>query len=342
MAVEKTLTQTNPGKGLWLNLIWRYKFALLILVFLLIFPYFASLYHLRLLTEVFIFTVFAISYNLLLGYTGIVSLGHALFFGLGGYLGGLLMLEVGLPFLLVIPVILVVSVVLSVIIGFLTLRVKAIFFAVFTLAIAELFWIVSERWSGMTGGSDGMSLAALDFPEIFGLELFGRGMEVYYFTLIVMVLVYLFFSRFVSSPAGRVLEAIRENETRTQVLGYSVLKFKIVVITISGILATLSGFFYALTMRFLHTSYLAVDTTLDVLLMTVIGGMGTLPGPFAGALIVKLLGRVMSSITEHWLLIFGILYVLIVLFMPEGLVPGVKEQAARLRAVGNKLFKVRG
>ncbi len=312
--------------------LWRYKYGLILLVLFLIYPLVTpSIYHLSLLIEVFIFTVFAISYNLMLGYTGIISLGHALFFGMGGYVGGLLMVEADYPFLLIIPIIVLIAIALSVIIGFLTLRVRAIFFAMVTMAIATFFWIVAQRWTDMTGGDDGMG-------GIIPPDLLLPRENYYYFTLIFMVLAYLFFIRFVNSPTGRILEAIRENEERTRHLGYNVLNFKIIVIVIAGIMATLSGFFYTLSMRFLHPSYLDVDTTLDALLMTVIGGMGTITGPFIGAVVVKPLEHVMSTYTEHWLLIFGIIYVLIVLFLPKGLVPSLKDQADRLRLLGRKLL----
>jgi len=312
--------------------IWKYKYGLILLAFFLVYPLITpSIYHLTLLIEVFIFTVFAISYNLMLGYTGIISLGHALFFGMGGYVGGLLMVEADYPFLLVIPIIVGIAIILSVIIGFLTLRVKAIFFAMVTMAIATFFWIVAQRWTDMTGGDDGMG--GMIPPDI----LLPRE-NYYYFTLIVMVVVYMFFIRFVNSPTGRVLQAIRENEERTSHLGYNVLNFKIIVIVIAGVLATLSGFFFTLSMRFVHPSYLDVDTTLDALLMTVIGGMGTITGPFVGAVVVRPLEHIMSTYTEHWLLIFGIIYVLIVLFLPKGLVPSLKEQSERLRLLGRKLL----
>jgi len=329
MAVDQAkLSVQNQGLP---ALLWQYKFAIILLVIFLIYPFVTpTIYHLSLLIEVFIFTVFAISYNLMLGYTGIISLGHALFFGMGGYVGGLLMVKADFPFLLIFPVIIAISIVLSIIIGLLTLRVKAIFFAMVTMAIATFFWIVAQRWTDMTGGDDGMG--GIIPPDI----LLPRE-NYYYFTLAIMVLVYLFFVRFVNSPTGRILEAIRENEDRTRHLGYNVLNFKIVVIVISGVLATLAGFFYTLSMRFVHPNYLDVDTTLDALLMTVIGGMGTITGPFVGALVVKPLEHIMSTYTEHWLLLFGVIYVLIVLFLPKGLVPSFKDQAERLKQVGRKM-----
>jgi branched-chain amino acid transport system permease protein len=251
---------------------WNYIFLLFIVIALVIFPYVSeSRTWTILLTQIFIFSILAMSYDILLGYTGIVSFGHAMFFGMGAYTTAVMLKRmeptIGV-FVLSIAVGMVIAGIVSFFIGLLTLRLKTHFFAMLTLAVSGLFLVLAEKWRTVTYGNDGFTFKA---PEIF------KDRIVFYFvTLFCLVLVYLFLRRFVNSPFGRVLVAVRENEQRTNSLGFNTLHYKVIASIVAGVIASLGGSLYAISLRFVNTSVLSLDITLDALLMTIIGGVGTL------------------------------------------------------------------
>lgn len=269
--------------------------------------------------EVFVFAVYALSYDLLMGITGIVSFGHALFFGAGIYALGLTVSRAHWPLWTALPVIVVCSALLAAIIGSLSLRVRGHFFAMITLAFAELGHIVAQKWYRLTGGDDGMTIA---LPRIFQNRLLG-----YYVALAFMVAAYLFVRRLVESPTGRVLVAIRENEFRAGALGYHVTMYKVAAFSISGVLAGLAGATYGLVgPKFASPELLTADLTIQALLMTIIGGVGTLTGPMLGAGVVRLLSTYLSGLRSvhpifaRWPLLFGLVYIAIVMLLPRGIV----------------------
>jgi branched-chain amino acid transport system permease protein len=274
-----------------------------------------------LLTQIFIFAIFAMSYDLLLGYTGIVSFGHAMFFGIGAYSTGVI-LQRNEPtiwiFILSIIVGIAISTVVSYIVGLMTLRLKSHFYAMLTLAFASLFQVASEKWRVLTSGNDGFTFR---IPEY----MIDRT-TFYLICLVLMIVIYLVLHRVTHSPMGSVLLAIRENEQRAESLGYKVLHYKIIVSIISGVTACLAGSLYATSLRFVNTSVFSMDTTLDALLMTIIGGVGTLLGPVIGAGLIEFAHHWLSGLAEkypffeRWIIFFGIIYILAVMFFPKGIV----------------------
>lgn len=290
---------------------------------------------LNLLTEIFIMAVFAMSYDILLGYTGIVSFGHALFFGTGAYMAGLIIkfTSPSLGYLLVaVLATIVFAMVISLIIGYLSLRLKDAYYAMITLAFAELFFIIAEKWRSVTNGADGFS---------FQVPAFFQDRVVYYYVILVfLVMVVIFLRRFIDSPSGRVLQAIRENEQRAEFLGYDVLKFKLISTVVAGVVASLAGIAWALQQRFVSTGVLAVDKTIDALLMTTIGGTGTLYGALIGSGLTNFAKHWLAELAkvhpifERWYIIFGLLYILIVLFLPGGILGSLK------RIWGNKTSSI--
>ncbi|MGQ9531883.1 MAG: branched-chain amino acid ABC transporter permease [Desulfotomaculales bacterium] len=292
-----------------------------IVAFLLVLPLLTdSRAVINLFTHVFIFGIFAMSYNLLLGYTGIVSFGHALFFGSGAYLMGLLLKNFGpgLPTVLAgFAAVALFALVVSLIIGVLSLRVRDVYFAMLTLAFGELFFIAALKLRSITGGEDGFSFSV---PPVLQDRIL-----YYYMVLFVFVVVSWFLGTFVSSPAGAVLQAIRENEQRAAALGYDVFRYKLLSTVVAGILAGLAGTLYGLQQRFVSASVLALEKTIDALMMTVIGGSGTLFGPVVGAALVSFAQEWFTRLSrayavfERWLILFGLIYVLIVLFFPGGI-----------------------
>ncbi|MCP8938320.1 branched-chain amino acid ABC transporter permease [Alsobacter sp. SYSU M60028] len=301
--------------------------------------------------KICVFIMLAASYDILLGYTGVVSFAHTMFFGIGGYGVAIALDRLGPGWgqvALGVVAALGLSCVLALAIGLISLRVRAIFFAMITLAVASAFLVLASQLSTLTGGEDGISFqlpgelrpAFRPFAEpVLGLAINGRVLA-YYMILAVTVLVFLGLLRVVNSPFGRVLQAIRENEFRAEALGYRVVAYRTAASVISACAATVAGAMLALWLR-----YNGPDTTLsfsimiDVLLMVVIGGMGTLYGAVVGATLLVLaqtyLQAVMAKASaaaagapivaailhpDRWLLWLGVLFVLSVYFFPTGVV----------------------
>ena len=271
------------------------------------------------LAQVFILAVYAVSYDLLMGYTGILSFGHAMFFGTGAYVTGILLTHAGWPLWQVALAVVAVAIVQGLIIGVLSLRVRGVYLAMVTLAFAQMFFILAEAtdFREWTGAEDG--LHGIPVPEWISPT--DQRLRFYYFALAFSVVAYLVARRVVDSPVGRVMVAIRENEPRAQMIGYNTFVYKLIAVTLSGLLASTAGLMNALWNVNANPSMLSVNTTINALLMTIIGGVGTLIGPVLGAGVLQLLGYWLNDIFgPRWPLIFGVVYILIVLFFPYGLV----------------------
>jgi branched-chain amino acid transport system permease protein len=303
--------------------------------------------------KIIIFSALVASYDIILGYTGIVSLGHVLYFGLGCYFVGIFMGKLGwvsyghlaLAFLIAV----VVSGILSILIGFFSLRIRAIFFAMVTLAFMEFTFILSSQLRSITGGDDGISfklpgILAVDYSlgRFFGIEFTGRMMS-YYLILLICLVLFLLMLRFVNSPLGRVLQSIRDNEQRSIAIGYRTYLFQVIASSFASCVAAVAGGCFAIWVRYVSPdSSLSVPIMLDVLLMVIVGGMGTLYGGIFGAtflmvtraflpklqvLMASLLPGVPFAVrlSERWLFYFGLLFILIVYFFPKGIVGTAQE-----------------
>lgn len=281
-----------------------------------------SPYYVSLAIDVLIMAIYALSFDLLLGFTGLLSLGHTLFFGLGAYTVGLLMVKAGLGVAAALPLAVVAALLAAVLLGVLSLRVSGVYFAMVTLAFSELARLAVEKMSWLTGGADGL-------PGLRTPAWLGDRTVFYYVALVLLISTYLLLRRLVASPVGATWIAIRENERRAAAIGYNVFAYKLLAITVAGVLAALAGAAHALFFSYVSPEVLGVDNTINVLLMTMIGGLGTLTGPVLGAVVVRAVGTMLSSYTDHWLLLFGVLYVAIVMFRPKGLLGSVRARQAR-------------
>ncbi len=327
---------------------------ILFIVFLLYVPFlFQSFELIDVIIKVIIFSTLVASYDILLGYTGIVSLGHVLYFGIGSYLVGILMGKwgwvsygsLGLAFLFAI----LISGILSVLIGFFSLRIRAIFFAMITLAFMEFAFILASQLRGITGGDDGISfklpgILSVDFTlgKFGGIDVTGRIIS-YYFIFLACFLLFMMMLRFVNSPLGRVLQSIRDNEQRSIAIGYKTYLYQVIASTFSSCVAAITGGCFALWVRYVSPdSSLSVSIMLDVLLMVIVGGMGTLYGGILGAsflmvaraflpkiqyLVASIFPGVPFAIrfSERWLLYFGLFFILIVYFFPKGILGTLEE-----------------
>ncbi len=271
-----------------------------------------SYYATSVVIDVYVMALYAMSFDLLMGYTGLLSFGHTLFFGLGGYTVALLMKRAGWVFAAALAAAVVVAVLAGVAFGVLALRVRGVYFAMVTLAFAELARLAVEKLSRITGGADGL-------PGIPTPAFLNHRLTFYYVALAVLAVAFWLLRRLVNSPIGRVLVAIRENEARAAAIGYNVFAYKLIAIIVGGTLAAVAGILHALFFAYVSPGSLGIDNTINVLLMTIIGGAGTLVGPILGATVVRVMGAVLSTHVERWVLVFGLVYVAIVMFMPQGL-----------------------
>ncbi len=334
---------------------------IVVLVSLLLAPFlFPTVNALNVAGKICIFILLAASYDLLLGYTGIVSFAHTMFFGIGAYGVAIAMNRVAPDWGGVVlggGIAIALSIALAAVIGLFSLRVRAIFFAMITLAVASAFAILASQLSTITGGEDGMNYRVpemlrpafrlVDEP-VLGVVLNGRVMA-YYLTFVVSLLLFLLLLRIVNSPFGRVLQAIRENEFRAEAIGYRTVHYRTLANCLAAAVATIAGMLLALVLRYTNPdTTLSFAIMMDILLMVVIGGMGTLYGSVIGATLFLLaqlyLKDVMGAASaataglplipsllhpDRWLLWFGLLFIASVYFFPTGIV-------GRLRALGQR------
>ncbi len=351
---------TTPPSSSWLRTNWLLG---LLLIFLLLFPFIVgvltdsspfgvargdrmimrgeSVRWQSVLIEVYILAILAMSYNLLFGFTGVISFGHALFFGTAGYVLGLLLeytnLDTGLALLLGILLAITICGMLGLLIGLVTLRLKGVYFAIFTLAVAEMFFIFFGRWQ-LTRAEDGFAIT--DLPT--WLDPSQSRLNFYYITLLIAVLTFFFIRRLVNSPTGAVFKAIRENEDRAQSMGYNTLNFKLLSIILAGMLAGIAGILQVILNKKVGPELLGVAYTVDPLLMTIIGGIGTFSGPVIGASGLHFLdvflrdaklviAGVTIDIANIWALLLGIIFISVVIVFPFGILG--TWQRWRLRSV---------
>ena len=280
-----------------------------------VFPFTASDYSRALIAEVMIFAIFAMSLDILVGFTGLMSLGHAAFFGLGAYAVAILGTLLGVNAWLGVVSGVVVAAAGAAMIGFFCVRTSGIPFLMLTLAFSQLVFSIALKWRGLTGGSDG--LAITEKPAFFGWDL-SNSLPMYVMALTFFVLCFWGLRRLIDSPLGHVFVGIRENESRMLAIGYATKGYKLLAFTIAGGLAGLAGGLYAIFNSFISPDAVYWTASGDVLIMVMLGGAGTLTGPVIGTAIFLLMKNLVSSYSEHWMLIIGVIFVGCVLFFPGG------------------------
>ena len=294
---------------------------------LLLLPYFLPSYYLGLATKMLIFALFAMSLDLLLGYTGLVSLGHAAFFGVAAYTVGLLALRAEASVWLALPAGLLAAGVTAAFFGLLALRAHGSYFLMITLALAQVLWAIAFGWRSLTGGDDG--LPNIPRPELPLPWSLADSMPYYYFVLLVVGAAAALLACIVQSPFGYALRGIRESESRMLALGYNVWRYKYLAYVLAGLFGGLAGCLYVYENRFVSPEYLHVVRSAEVLLMVILGGAGTLGGPAIGAGLIVLLENVISAYTERWLMVLGSIYVVVTLIAPRGLVGFLRDYRRR-------------
>jgi len=268
------------------------------------------------LTEALIFGIWAMSLDLLVGYTGLVSFGHAAGFGLGAYAAGLFAQNISAEFILTLLAAQIIVILVAFATGFVVTRLSGIAFAILTLCICQVLFQIAVVWRSVTGGLDGLIGAPL--PEIFGRAL-EPGREFYLLTVSTLIIVYLGLRRFVDSPFGRTLQAIRSNEDRASAIGINVRLHKWVVFIISWMVAGIAGTLFVFLKAGANPMSLYWLESGNVLAMTILGGMGTLYGPIIGAIVFVFLRDEMTTLFRAWQFTFGLVFVLVILLLPSGL-----------------------
>jgi branched-chain amino acid transport system permease protein len=296
---------------------WRLAVTLVLAAILVVGPLFFSTYWIGLLTQVVILAILAMSLDILLGYTGLPSLGHAAFFGVAAYAVAVLSTAYDAGFWTSVAGGLVIGTLLAAAVGLVVSHVRDVYFLMITLAFGMVLWGVSYRWILVTGGDNGISgIPSLEAHA--GLP-FAGAVPFYYVTLLVFLACGALMRLIVRSPFGLALRGIRENESRMRSLGFNTWLHCYLSYVIAGAFASVSGVMWAYYNGFVSPTYLDLTASTELFLMVTLGGPATLVGPVLGAGVIVLLKNVMSAYTARWLLILGIVYIVTILAAPQGL-----------------------
>ncbi len=285
-----------------------------------------------LFTEVLVFGLYGLAFDLLLGHTGVLSFGHSAFFGVGSYTTGLLLAHARLPVELSVLAGMVAGFLTAWGIGVLCLRKRGVYFAMLTLALSQVFYYVVLMWPSVTGGSDGLTgipKLSLRFP--IEVRLSGRAFNTYWFVAIVVGVSAYIIHRIHRSPFGRVMRAVRENEERAMTCGYNTRRVKLYALVISGLFAGLAGALLTILIEFVPIENVHWSMSGTAVILTLFGGSGTLLGPFVGSTVFLWMKDWLSKRLQYWEIFVGASFVLIVLFLPEGIV-GTIRKVLRARA----------
>lgn len=292
--------------------------GLALLALLIAAPFGLPVFAMTLLTELVILGLFAMSLDLMVGYTRLVSFGHAAAYGMGAYASGYILLNTDLPLPFAVALAAALTGTVAIGVGWVCTMATGVSFSMLTLAFAQLLYAVAFKWTSVTGGSDGLAgIPRRAGP--FGIDTLTTKTGFYYFALACLVGAFFLARALVRSPFGAILRGIRENEPKAIALGYNTRAYKIAVVAIAYALGGLAGALYSPFAGFANTELLFWLVSGQVLIMVIIGGSGTLIGPILGAAFFMTMEHQLSSYTEAWALFFGLVFIAFVLFAPQGL-----------------------
>ncbi len=306
-----------------------------VLLFLLVFPLLMP--YEALAVNILIFGLFAVGFNLLFGYTGLLSFGHAAFLGVGSYATGIAMVHGDVPWLAAIAIGVLASGLVGLLIGYLAIRTRGIYFSMVTLALGQIVYYAFYKAERFTGGENGLRGVVVQPMNVAGYTLdFNQPTTKYYLIWIFVAAALWLVSRILASPFGAVIEAVRENEKRAGACGYDVARSKLLVFVLSAALCGLAG-----SLRALHLSVVPIDSLHYLLsgqavMMSLLGGMGTFFGPFVGAAVFLYLEDVVTALTSHWMAIVGVVFMVFVLFFPRGIWGTFLQQLRRRTAASGE------
>ncbi|HVQ62392.1 MAG TPA: branched-chain amino acid ABC transporter permease, partial [Burkholderiales bacterium] len=292
-------------------------------------PWIAGEYYINLTSQIFVAAIFAASLNLLVGYGGLPSLGHASWLGLAAYISAWMSLKLGLGHWVTAPAALLGTTLIACAFGWISLRATGLGFLMITLALSQVLWGTAYRWVSVTDGDNG--LRGLTRPAPFGISL-DSATSFYYFALAVTVVAIFVMAMFVASPFGAALRGTRDQSRRMSALGHDVWTIRWITFVYAGFWGAVSGLLFVYYNKYIHPASLSITSSAEGLLGVIAGGSGTLAGPIVGAAIIILLKNYVSAYVERWNMLMGFVFVLIVVFVPEGVVPGARRLWARWRA----------
>lgn len=290
-------------------------------------PLFLGDFYLNLVSQMMIAAVFALSFNLLVGYAGLTSLGHAAFLGLAAYLSAWLTTRAGFGHGPAALLSIVGTVMVAAVFGLIALRASGLGFLMITLALSQVLWGLAYRWVSVTNGDNGMT--RLTRPMPFGLSLDNAG-SFYWFALVVTLIAFILIAIFVRSAFGASLQGARDQARRMSALGYNVWLIRWIAFIYAGFWAGIAGLLYVYYNKYIHPTSLSITTSAEGILGVIAGGSGTLIGPVIGAALVTFLKNFVSSYLDRWNMLLGFVFLIIVLVMPDGIVPGVRWLVAQL------------
>ena len=311
-----------------MNLLSRHRFLLMAIATVLALP--VVLTSASLATEVLIFALAALGCNLLLGYTGLMSFGQGIFLGLGSYAAGLMLLHLKVPLPVALATAVIVGAVAALLVGWLSIRQRGVYFVMLTLAFAQMFYFLAYTMQNITGGDNGLLNIPRPQLSAFGTTLVPTTTPWQYYGLVAMIFVVVFaiLQRVVDSVFGRTLLAIRDNEVRAAAIGYDIKSFKLIAFMISGAVTGLAGALYAMMTGIAPLSNIEYHASESILIMTIIGGTGNLFASVLGAAFYILVGDWLSSLWPRWLMLLGLLLIAVALGMQKGLW-GLGQQIGR-------------
>jgi branched-chain amino acid transport system permease protein len=317
--------------------LWRRPVPWTLVVFLIALwiPWLGSRYDTFLATQIAIYALFALSLNLLLGTTGLVSFGHVAYFGVGAYVCGILMKTYGVSFALAFPAAGLAAAGFALVFGFFCVRLSKIYFAMLTLAFSQIVWAVAFKWNAVTGGDTG--LPEIPFPNLDWMSSvpvlsdLRIGEQFYLVTLVLVALSIAALHRLTRSPFGRVLTTIRENPERAAFVGVNVRAYELAAFTIAGGFAGFAGALFGIFNRGVFADYVFWSKSADVMIMTILGGMNHFWGPAVGAAVLTLLNQQITDYTQYWPFVLGSILIILLFAFPGGILGALDALRQRLR-----------
>ena len=313
---------------------WQVPWTLIVFLMALSLPWIGSRYDTFLGTQIAIYSLFALSLNLLLGTTGLVSFGHAAYFGIGSYACGILMKIVAVPFWLAFPAAGLIAALFAAGFGFFCVRLTKIYFAMLTLAFSQIVWAICFKWNDLTGGDQG--LPDVPFPDLGwmaalpGFDRMRIAEQFYVLALVLVALSVAALRRLTGSPFGRVLTTIRENPERAAFIGVNVRLYELAAFTIAGGFAGLSGALFGIFNWGVFADFVFWSKSADVMIMTILGGMHHFWGPAVGALVLTLLNQQITAYTEFWPFVLGTILIVLLFVFPGGILGALDMALSRM------------
>lgn len=306
---------------------------LLLLAAAALFPLVGTKFHTYLLTEILIYSVVAVSYYMLLGLTGLMSFGHSALFGVGAYAAAITLCRFSdLPVPLAVLIGALSGLACGFLIGSMVLRLTRIYLAFGTLALSQMIWAIAWKWRDLTGGDDGLTGWSARQVSLLWLEPFSLSSVtfLYYFVFLFAVVSIALCRVITLTPLGETLASIRSNRNRADFLGINVNLAKLLAFGFSGLIAGVAGALFILFKKTVSPQFIGINTSFDILIISIIGGYASFAGPIVGSFIYVYLMEYLSSFTDRWQLIMGAFFVLLILFYPSGVVGMVKQFSNRV------------